>query len=251
MCAGDGRDLLGALQDHPARSRVRARLVELNAELAATARRATRRAGLGGIEVVVGDAGTTNAYLGAVPADLVLVCGVFGNISIADVERTIRALPALCAAGATVVWTRHRRQPDLTPLIRGWFRAAGFNEVAWEAVPDSMVTVGAARLEALPVPFQPEVRLFSFVDRLSVFVMRRTVTPLVRMSMSGAWPASSVAPEIAPMSSALAANDSVRNYAQAPSLMTRQSSAPSASRNSRSVIGFFMSVIALLRWLRG
>lgn len=34
-----------------------------------------------GIEVVHGDAGTTDAYTGAVPTDVVLLCGVLGNLT--------------------------------------------------------------------------------------------------------------------------------------------------------------------------
>jgi hypothetical protein len=45
------------------------------------------------IEVVTGDASLTDAYAGTVPADLVLVCGVFGNIPDDDVHCTIGALP--------------------------------------------------------------------------------------------------------------------------------------------------------------
>jgi hypothetical protein len=38
LCAGQGRDLLGVLADHPRSADVRARLVELDPELAAWAR---------------------------------------------------------------------------------------------------------------------------------------------------------------------------------------------------------------------
>ena len=48
-----------------------------------------------------------------VPADIVLVCGVFGNISAADITRTIQAMRGFCVPGGHVVWTRHRRPPDL------------------------------------------------------------------------------------------------------------------------------------------
>ena len=126
MCAGEGRDLLGVLADHPRASDVTGRLVELDPELAA---RAAARAPVG-IEVVCGDASTSDVYTGAVPADLVLVCGVFGNISDADVEHTVRTLASLCAPGATAIWTRHRREPDLTVSVprvvrRGRLRRGG------------------------------------------------------------------------------------------------------------------------------
>jgi hypothetical protein len=39
-------------------------------------------------------------------------------VSDGDIRRCVGLLPMLCAEGATVVWTRHRRSPDLTPQIR-------------------------------------------------------------------------------------------------------------------------------------
>src|SRR5262245_38107784 len=128
ICAGQGRDLLGVLADHPRSADVAARLVGRDPQNAETAREAARRAALSGVEVVTGDASISNAYDGAIPADLVLVCGVFGNISDHDIARTIAYLPRLCAPGATAIWTRHRKLPDLTVNIRQWFAEQGFEE---------------------------------------------------------------------------------------------------------------------------
>lgn len=164
MCAGDGRDLVPALRDHPRRPDVTGRLVELNPELAAVARGRAEAAGLG-LDVLQADAGESSSYAGVVPADLILACGVFGNISDSDVERTVRFLPRLASAGATVIWTRHRKAPDLTRAIRGWFAEAGFREVAFEPIPDSSASVGLHRLVTAPLPFQEGVHLFDFVLR--------------------------------------------------------------------------------------
>jgi hypothetical protein len=81
MCPGDARDLLGVLERQPRGRDVMGRLVELDPELAARARSAAPE----GIEISCADASTTSAYEGAVPADLVLVCGVFGNIGDNDI----------------------------------------------------------------------------------------------------------------------------------------------------------------------
>jgi hypothetical protein len=161
MCAGDGRDLLGVLEASP-RSRVSARLVELAPDLAARARERALRAGLDGIEVVTGDAGVTDAYAGAVPADLVLACGVLGNVPDEDAERTVRSLPQLCAEGATVVWTRHRRSPDLTPQIRAWFAQAGFSELAFDSPGPDSFSVGVHRLDGPLLSLERGRRLFTF-----------------------------------------------------------------------------------------
>jgi hypothetical protein len=162
-CAGQGRDLLGVLAGRADSGRVRATLVEYDERNVAAARAAARAAGLDGIEVRRADAGRLSSYAGAVPADLVLLVGVLGNISDGDVHRTVRALPRLCAPGATVIWTRTRRAPDLTPALRGWFAAAGFAEVAFEAPDADLFTVGVHRL-ATPVPApEHDDRLFTFV----------------------------------------------------------------------------------------
>jgi len=85
-----------------------------------------------------------------------------GNVPDADVERTVRALPSLCAPGATVIWTRHRGAPDLTPAIRGWFAESGFAEQAFVAPDDVLFSVGTHVLTGTPAPFTPGVRLFAF-----------------------------------------------------------------------------------------
>ncbi len=159
MCAGEGRDLLGVLTHHPRRDDVQGRLVELDPGLAATALEHAPD----GIDVLVADAGNSSAYAGAVPADLVLVCGVFGNVTAADMMNTIDVAPTFCAPGATVIWTRHRRHPDATPALRERFAGNGFEEVGFHTSEGSMFAVGAHRLVAQPRPFANDVRLFEFV----------------------------------------------------------------------------------------
>lgn len=134
ICAGQGRDLLGAMVDHPRRQDVTAHLIEIDPGEAAIASAAARELGLPGVEVVVGDAGHTDMYTRITPADLVVCCGVFGHLSDEDIRRTIDMMPQLCAPGGTVVWTRHRESPDLTGWIRDWFARAGFTETRLDSV---------------------------------------------------------------------------------------------------------------------
>lgn len=117
--------MIGVLAGHPRRDDVHARLIELDDRNVAVGRQAALAAGLDGIEVLQADAGTTDACVGAVPAEIVVACGIFGNIAVSDIQATVAALPSLSAPGALVLWTRHRRPPDLTPAIRGWFGEAG------------------------------------------------------------------------------------------------------------------------------
>jgi hypothetical protein len=163
MCAGQGRDVIAALSGHPRCGDVTARLVELDPDLARQARARAADAGLVNVEVTVGDASLTAAYAGAVPAHVVLVCGVFGNISDADIQRTIRELPHLCTAGATVVWTRHRLPPDATPAVRASFDEVGFEEVAFDTGDGLSFGVGTNRYVGAPANYRAGRQMFTFV----------------------------------------------------------------------------------------
>lgn len=157
MCAGQARDVAGVL-DHARAADIRGTVVELDPDLAADARDGLPET----IEVVVADAGLADMYEHSVPAQVVLVCGVFGNISDDDIRHTIDCLPMLCARGAHVVWTRHRRAPDATKWIRRYFAEHGFEECAFAAPDNEFVSVGMHRFTGEPQPFRPHVRLFSF-----------------------------------------------------------------------------------------
>jgi hypothetical protein len=163
ICAGDGRDLLGVLSQRADASRVTATLLELDASIASRAAQAVSAAGLAGVRVRCCDAGTTSAFADAVPADLVLLCGVLGNLSEADIRRLLGALPQLCRAHATVIWTRSRRPPDLTPSIRAWFAASGLVEQSFEAPSDAEFSVGVHLLASPPRPLLADQQLFQFI----------------------------------------------------------------------------------------
>lgn len=161
LCAGQGRDLVGALESHPRRDDVTARLVELDPRNAAEARRLAGAAGLARVEVRVADAALIDEYADLTPANLVLACGVFGNISDVDVERTIAHCAQLCAEGGYVVWTRHRRPPDLVPQICRWFDQYGFAS-RWLSDAAERFGVGLHQRVAPPTPWRPGSRMFTF-----------------------------------------------------------------------------------------
>ena len=168
LCAGQGRDLIPVLAAHPRRDDVIACLVELDPRNAEVARAAAAAAGLSAVQVVVGDAALTDHYAGLVPANLVLVCGIFGNIVDADIRATVRHCAALCATGGTVFWTRHRREPDLVPTICNWFAEEGFTPVAVSSPADG-VGVGVHRFTGRPRSLPAGVTMFEFVghDRIT------------------------------------------------------------------------------------
>ena len=169
LCAGDGRDTLPVVATSPVP--VSSVLVELDPVLADGARASAAALGLGHVEVRTDDAGTTSCCAGAVPADVLMACGIFGNVTDADVERTVATLPSLLAPGGHVIWTRGCRVPhdpteldgDPSETVRQLFADVGFAEVAFVRPDDASYRVGVHRWPGPDVPYRSGVPMFSFV----------------------------------------------------------------------------------------
>ncbi len=136
MRAGDGRDTLPVLAASD--RRVDACLVELDPALVDRARRTALAARLD-LDVRNGDAGARATFADRLPVDVLMLCGVFGNVTDDDVKHTVRAARSMLAPGGAVIWTRGSRVQDDATLqaddpalwVRGLFWAAGFEEVAF------------------------------------------------------------------------------------------------------------------------
>ncbi|MEV7229784.1 class I SAM-dependent methyltransferase family protein [Polymorphospora sp. NPDC051019] len=163
VCAGQGRDILDVLAARPDATRVGATLIEYDPRNVAAARATAAAENLDTVTVMQADAGDLASYRQAVPADLVIMAGVLGNISDADARTTINALPQLCALGATVIWTRTRSTPDLTPAIRTWLADAGFAEEAFHAPDGVLFSVGVHRFTGTPQPLPAGGKIFQFI----------------------------------------------------------------------------------------
>jgi Putative methyltransferase len=161
MCAGQGRDVLPVVAESRATG-LQLTLVEYDASNVQRAQDSARALGVD-VDIRRADAGAARTYAGLPRADLLLACGIFGNIGDGDIHRTVQALPQLCNQAATVVWTRSRRAPDLTTDIRAWFTQAGFAELSFDAPDDALFSVGTCRLLAEPQPLAEDRRWFTFL----------------------------------------------------------------------------------------
>jgi hypothetical protein len=139
-------------------------LLEIDHDNVAYARQLTSSAGLERVAVVQADASTSDPYAAYIPADVVLACGIFGNISDDDLENTVRHLSILCRTGASVIWTRHWKQPDVIARIRQWFEESSFDDLGFEKLDnEAKMGVGVSRLRGTPKPFVRGYRFFTFV----------------------------------------------------------------------------------------
>ncbi len=165
MCAGQGRDVIGVLADHPRSGEVDALLVELNPELVADAQSLADAANLSNVKIVTGDAALTNSYAEAVPAEIIMVCGVFGRPSDEDIKQIITELPHLGTQGAVAIWTKEGvGMVDRRPLVRSFFTEVGFEEITYYTEEGTTFGVGSNRWNGAPLPFRPDRQMFTFRD---------------------------------------------------------------------------------------
>jgi hypothetical protein len=166
LCAGDGRDVMQVLAERDDASRIQTTLLELHPVLAQRARDFAAASGLANVTVRTVDAGNSTAYAGAVPADLVIMIGIFGNISDDDVRRTIMTAPQLCRPGATLLWSRATGPDDGNSLVRSALPAAGFVELDYrefDSGEEERAALGCARYDGPPQPLITGQQLFTFV----------------------------------------------------------------------------------------
>jgi hypothetical protein len=98
------------------------------------------------------------------PVDLLLLCGIFGNVPERDIRRTIAAVPAMLAPGGRVIWTRGRCEgQDLRPAVRRWVRDAGLEEIAYDGEPELFGVGVACAGASAPAARELPDRLFTFV----------------------------------------------------------------------------------------
>jgi hypothetical protein len=138
ICAGDGRDLIGALRDHPRRNDVTATLVELDCRLVERGHALAVAAGLGArVHFNCADATHSDSYQRGARCQLTLACGVIGNIAPETTPAFIRLASAVCDTGGRLIWTRllsANNGASHMPVVRRLLAGAGFAEVRADVV---------------------------------------------------------------------------------------------------------------------
>jgi len=162
ICGGQGRELIGGLEHTDRRDDVGGRLVELDAANVVVAREHADAMGLSGLEIRQADASISNSYAGLPRADLVVLSGVFGHLSLKDRRSTIGFLPQICRTGATVLATTYEVQPERTTELREIFSSVGFTETGWAVTPANTFGLLVERFDGEERQLETDARLFRF-----------------------------------------------------------------------------------------
>lgn len=168
LCAGDGRDIIGALEGHPRRNDVSATLVELNAELVSRGRQMASSLNMSHcICFLNADATLADTYAHTLSADVLLIAGVLGNVRERHEAMLIGNLTRLCRAGAILIWTRgsiSEQNVRAVQRILAHLDKVSFAEITLsETTPEGFV-VGSHLFNDQPQSLNEVTRLFEFTD---------------------------------------------------------------------------------------
>lgn len=163
LCAGEAGDVIPVLGEHPTGRDVDAAVVELDQVLAGRARQAARSAGVE-LDVRCADAGDPGSFADLVPVDVLLLCGIFGNVEPEGVRAMVSRVPSMVVAGGFVIWTRggHDGEDDPRADVRRWFADAGMPERSFDGPPETY-GVGVNRVEQPSTTPPGSDRLFTFI----------------------------------------------------------------------------------------
>lgn len=163
VCAGQGRDVIEVLRDDPSLNVKDAYLFEIDPENVAFGENLVSHYRLNNVNYVIGDASITSVYKEFVPTDILMLCGIFGNVSQADIKTTLKAATTLLVRGGVVIWTRHRGEPNIVPEIQIWAKDLDFHEIELIAPPETLYAVGSNRYLGPAKKFEAQIKMFEFM----------------------------------------------------------------------------------------
>ena len=137
-------------------------LVEIDDALAEAAQVAAAVDGLGNVEVRRADAGDPASFRDVLPVDVLMLCGIFGNVEHDRVREIVLRVPRIVQPGGFVIWTRGSdERDDRRSELRRWFVEAGMPEVSFDGAPEKF-GVGVNQIK--DSSFEPvgDERLFTF-----------------------------------------------------------------------------------------
>jgi len=167
LCAGDGRDLVGAVKKHPRRHDVVAFLIDTDEESLMRGRVAAAEAGLERrLQFIQADAMLAAGYVKRVPADVLLTSGVLGHLRPEGVRSLIDGLAMLCRQGGWLVWNRPLCLNDgqrQVPALRQGLREAGWLETQLRLTSSDGFACGLCQFQGRTIPLDASRVLFEFV----------------------------------------------------------------------------------------
>jgi hypothetical protein len=167
VCAGDGRDVIGALTNHPRRNDIAAALIDLHTDSIRRGRAMAKAVGFEAqLSFIEADAGLAKNYINIAPADILVLSGFIGHLHNNSVPNLISSLPMLCKPGGSVIWNRHLVLNDgksQVPRIRQLLERQQFRECEYKIASRDGFATGRVVFQGQTLPLNMTDVLFEFI----------------------------------------------------------------------------------------
>jgi hypothetical protein len=118
------------------------------------------------VNFIHADATDFATYQMFAPADVLLLSGVWGHVSLDTRTTLVDSLAALCRPGGTVIWTRGAKKgAERVRQIRSLFAPNMWSELSFESTPDKNWVVASYRNQSSSRALPPSGRIFRFERR--------------------------------------------------------------------------------------
>lgn len=161
ICAGQGRDILTSLNEDTS-----AYLIDVDKECVDYAQSYVNKNDLNNVFVIEADASLISTYIdNNVPkADLILICGVFGHLSLEDINLTAQSLKQLIKPDGSVIWSRNKFDKDITEEVRDSFKLAGYEEEAFISPEKELFSIGMHKLIEDTIEPIYDLKMFDYIE---------------------------------------------------------------------------------------
>ena len=161
ICAGQGRDVLTSLNED-----THAYLIDIDKDCIEYAQSYINKNDLHNVFVIEADASLISTYIdNNIPkADLILICGVFGHLSLKDINLTIKSLKQLIKPEGSVIWTKHKFDNDITKEIRNAFDLTGYKEETFISPKEEIFSVGMHKLINDTTKPIYDLKMFDYIE---------------------------------------------------------------------------------------
>jgi hypothetical protein len=161
ICAGQGRDVLTSLN-----ADTYAYLIDIDKKCIDYAQSYVNNNNIHNVSIIKADASLISTYVdNNIPkADLILICGVFGHLSLEDISITAQSLKQLIKTGGSVIWTRHKFDNDITKEVREAFELAGYKEETFISPKEEPFSIGMHKLIENAIEPIYDLKMFDYIE---------------------------------------------------------------------------------------
>lgn len=166
LASGQGRDILESVYELQSDKKISIYLIDSDQESLDYAANFCIEKSISNVTLVLGDASLSDLFKKyEIPrADLILMCGIFGRMSLLDIESIIKSSKQLINDGGNIIWTVNNKIYGIFDIINNTFVKNGFLNMEKSLSNDLNFSVSRNQLESPIESLLENAKFFERID---------------------------------------------------------------------------------------